>query len=184
MTRQWFEAMAPDVIAGLLEELIAESSEEERISILLNLLQNCIGKAAHGAETGQDVMQRDGVIGAVAILCFLREHLRSDSVNPANGVLRRFYQAAHRQIIRAHRDAAVTRFQEIRTSIAKVIQKPYSSSFFYNCMQETRMTKGEMLNLMLSFEVRHSICRLDQSMQLFADGEDSSANSAHHKSKA
>ena len=177
MNRQWFEAMAPDVIAGLLEELIAEASEEERISILFNLLQNCIGTAAHGAETGQSVMQRDGVIGAVSILSFLREHLRTDSANQANGVLRRFYQAAHRQIIRAHRDVAVTRFHELRTSIAKVIQKPYSSSFFHNCMQETRMNKGEMLNLMLSFEGRHSICRIENSVRMFADGEESGANS-------
>jgi hypothetical protein len=176
MTRQWFKAMAPDVIGGLLDELIAEAGEEERISILFNLLQNCIGMAAHGAQTGQSILQRDGVIGAVSILSFLRDHLRKDSANPANGVLRRFYQAAHRQIIKAHRDAAVTRFHEIRNSIAKVIQKPYSSSFFYNCMQETRMNRAEMLNLMLSFEVRHSICRIDHSMRMFADDEESSAN--------
>ena len=176
MTKQWFEAMAPDVIAGLLEELIAEASEEERISILFNLLQTCIGTATRGAETGQELVQRDGVIGAVAILCFLREHLRPDSVSPANGVLRRFYQAAHRQIIRAHRDSAVTRFHDIRTSIAKVIHKPYSSSFFYNCLQETRMTKAEMLNLMLSFEVRHSICRIAPSLRMFADDEESGAS--------
>lgn len=176
MTRQWFKAMAPDVIEGLLEELIAEAGEEERISILFNLLQNCIGMAAHGAQTGQGVLQRDGVIGAVSILCFLCDHLRRDSSNPANGVLRRFYQAAHRQIIKAHRDVAVTRFHEIHTSISKVIQKPYSSSFFYNCMQETRLTKAEMLKLMLSFEVRHSISRMDHSMRIFADDEESSAN--------
>jgi len=176
MTMQWFKATDPDVVEGLFEELIAEAGEEERISILFNLLQNCIGMAAHGAETGQDILRRDGVIGAVSILCFLSDHLRRDVDNEANGVLRRFYQAAHRQIIKAHRDVTVTRFHELRASIAKVIQKPYSSSFFFNCMQETNMTMGEMLKLMLSHEVRFSICHIDHSMPFLAEDAGSSAS--------
>ena len=38
------------------------------------------------------------------------------------------------------------------------------------------MTRAQMLNLMLSFEVRHSICRIDHSVRMFADGEESNAN--------
>ena len=169
MSKQWLKAMPSDVIEGLLEDLVADAGEEELIAILFNLLQNALGLAARGAETGRSIMQRDGVIGCVAILAFLREHLRSDAGNPANGVLRRFYNAAQRQIITAHRDDAVIRFQEIRTSISRVIQKPYSSSFFYNCMEETEMSKPEMLDLLVSREVRQCISRIDQSIFVFSN---------------
>ena len=173
MTRQWLKALAPDVTEGLLEELVAEASDEERVSILFNLLQNCLALAARGAETGQGILQRDGVIGAVTILSFLRDHLRQDIGNAANGVLRRFYKAAHRQIIKAHRDEAAIRFHEIRASVFKVIQKPYSSSFFYNCMQETAMNRAAMLDLLLSVEIRHCICRVDPFPWAFADEAES-----------
>lgn len=170
MSRQWLKAMAPDVIEGLLEELVADAGEEERIAILFNFLQASLSMAAHGARIGQGVTQREGVIGAVTILSFLREHLRADSSNVANGVLRRFYNAAQRQIIAAHRDDAMTRFEEIRSSIAKVIQKPYSSSFFYNCMQETVMSRAQMLDLLLSDAVRPCVSRIDQSMFVASNG--------------
>jgi flagellin-specific chaperone FliS len=173
MSKQWLKAMAPDVIEGLLEDLVADAGEEELIAILFNLLQNALAMAGRGAETGRSIMQREGVIGAVAILSFLRDHLRDDTGNLANGVLRRFYNAAHRQIIRAHRDEAVIRFREIRQSISRVIQKPYSSSFFYNCMEETEMSRAEMLDLLLSCEVRQCICRIDQSIFAFSSDVES-----------
>jgi flagellin-specific chaperone FliS len=130
MTRQWFQSTKSDVVEELFEELIDQSSEEEHVAMLFNLLQNCLSMAARGAETGQGILQREGVVGAVAILTFLREHLRAEGSDPANGVFRRFYNAAHRQIIKAHQKEAITRFRDIGASIAKVIQKPYSSSFF------------------------------------------------------
>jgi hypothetical protein len=170
MTRQWIEAVAPEMIEGLFEDLLAEASEEEQASILFNLLQSCLSLATRGAETGQSDLQRDGVAGAVAIVCFLREHLRRDSVDVANGVLRRFYNAVHRQIIKAHRDEAVARFREIRISIAKVIQKPYSTSFYYNCMQESVMSKLDLKRLIRSPELSQAICRLDHTMHLFSGG--------------
>lgn len=168
MSRQWLKAMAPDVIEGLLEELVADAGEEERVAILFNLLQTCLTMAARGAEIGHGVMQRDGVLGAVAILSFLRDHLRPDSDSVANGVLRRFYNAAHRQIISAHRDDAMPRFQQILASIAKIIQKPYSSSFFYNCLQETVMSRSQVRGLLLSDAVRQCVCRIDQDILAFS----------------
>ena len=167
MTKQWLKAIDPDVIEGLIVDLVADAGEEERIAILFNLLQNCLSMAANGAETGQGIMQRDCVVGGISILSFLRGHLRVESPNVANGVLRRFYNAAHRQIITAHRDEAAVRFEEIRLSIAKVIQKPYSSSFFYNCMQETAISKKQMLDLLLSGDIRRCIWRIDQSTFVF-----------------
>lgn len=178
MTMQWLKAMTPDVIEGLLEDLVAEAGEEERIAILFNLLQNGLSRAARGAETGHSIMQREGVVGAVAILCFLRDHLRKDSSEVANGVLRRFYNSAHRQIISAHRNEAMPRFEEIHASISRVIQKPYSSSFFYNCLQETAFSKAQMLDLLLSREVRHCLCRIDQSM--FTISNDATASQDKH----
>ena len=172
MSMQWLKPVAPDVIKGLLEDLVADSGEEERVAILFNLLQNCLSLAARSAVNGQGVMQREGVVGAVSILSFLRDHLRANSANVANGVLRRFYNAAHRQIITAHRDDAALRFDEIRASISKVIQKPYSSSFFYNCLQETTMSKEEMLELLLSAAVRTCIGRIDQPMFILSRDAD------------
>ena len=170
MTNQWFDAIAPEMIEDLFEDLLVEASEEEHASILFNLLQNCLGLATRGAQTGQGVLQRDGVVGAVAILSFLREHLRNDSSDPANGVLRRFYSAAHRQIIKAHRDAAVGRFREISASIAKVIQKPYSTCFYHNCMRESSITKLDLKRLIRSPDVSQAICRLDHAMPTFSGG--------------
>ena len=173
MSSQWLKSFAPDETAGLLEELVAESDGEERIAILFNLLQNSLVMAARGAKMGHGVLQRDAVVCAVSIISFLRSRLRSDSASIANGVLRRFYNSAHRQIIKAHRDEAAVRFEEIRTSVSKVIQKPYSSSFFYNCMQETSISPVQMLDLLLSSEVRQSICRIDASMFAFSNETDS-----------
>ena len=65
------------------------------------------------------------------------------------------------------------RFEEIRASVSKVIQKPYSSSFFYNCMQETSISPTQMLDLLLSSEVRQCICRIDASMFAFSNETDS-----------
>jgi hypothetical protein len=124
--------------------------------------------AARGCESGHGVMQQNGVVGAVAILCFLRDHLRQDSAAPANGVLRRFYNAAHRKLLRAHRDDQTALFLDLRASIAKVIQKPYSRMFFLNCTQETVMSKVELTRFILCAEVRGAIFRLDHSMRVFA----------------
>jgi hypothetical protein len=156
------------MVEELFEELINQASEEEHVAMLFNLLQNCLSTAARGAETGQGVLQRNGVVGAVAILTFLREHLRAESLDPANGVFRRFYNAANRQIIKAHQNEAITRFRDIRTSIAQVIQKPYSSSFFHNCMQETVMDKAELMRLLLTPEIRQLLCHVDHSLRVFA----------------
>ena len=168
MVSKWFEAIAPEVVDDLFGDMLAEASEEENISILFNILQNCLGMAARGCESGHGVMQTNGVVGAVAILCFLREHLRQDSDAPANGVLRRFYNAAHRKLLRAHRDDQAALFHDLRASIAKVIQKPYSRMFFLNCTQETAMSKVELTRFILSSEVRGAIFRLDRSMRIFA----------------
>lgn len=167
MTIQWFQSTTPDVMEELLKELIDQSSDEEHVSMLFNLLQNSLAMAARGAETGQGVLQRDGVVGAVAILSFLREHLRDQSNDPANGVFRRFYNCAHRQIIKAHQLEAVTQFRSIRTSISKVIQMPYSSSFFHNCMQQTVMTKAELVRLLLTPELRKSLCLIEENLRIF-----------------
>jgi len=168
MTEQWFQTTDPEVIERLFVDLIAEASEEEHVSILFNLLQSCLDMAARGAETGQGILQRNGVIGAVTILSFLRHHLRANSRNPANGVLRRFYNAAHRQIVTAHRDNVGAHLRDVRTSIAKVIQKPYSTSFFHNCLQETSWTRKDLLRLILCAQVRACICRVDSPILMFA----------------
>lgn len=168
MMSEWFDAITPDVMADLFEDLLAEASEEENISILFNMLQKCLGIAAHGGETDQRALQKHGVVGAVAILCFLREHLRRDSGALANGVLRRFYNAAHRKLITAHRDNEAALFHELRASIAKLIQKPYSRMFFLNCINETSMSTAELKSFILSEEVRCAIFRLDPSDQIFA----------------
>jgi flagellin-specific chaperone FliS len=172
MTTQWFQTTTPDLIEALFEELIDQSSEEEHVAMLFNLLQNCLNLAARGAETDQADLQKDGVVGAVAILSFLREHLRTESRDPANGVFRRFYNAAHRQILKAHQQEDVARLRDIRASIAKVIQKPYSSSFFHNCMQETVMNRGSLLRLLMTPEVRQLLCRIDDSERIFAGEPD------------
>jgi flagellin-specific chaperone FliS len=172
MISEWFEAITPDVMADLFEDLLAEASEEENISILFNMLQKCLGIAGHGCETGQSALQKHGVVGAVAILCFLRDHLRRDSGALANGVLRRFYNAAHRKLIAAHRDDEAALFHELRGSIAKLIEKPYSRMFFLNCINETSMSTAELKSFVLSDEVRCAIFRQDHAAQIFAgDGE-------------
>jgi flagellin-specific chaperone FliS len=168
MKNEWFEAITPEVMADLFEDLLAEASEEENISILFNMLQKCLGVAAHGCETGQGALQKHGVVGAVAILCFLREHLRRDSGAHANGVLRRFFNAAHRKLLVAHRDNQAVLLQELRASIAKLLRKPYSRMFFLNCINETSMSSVELKSLILSDEVRCAIFRLDPSEQMFA----------------
>ena len=168
MKNEWFEAITPDVMADLFEDLLAEASEEENISILFNMLQKCLGVAAHGCETGQGALQKHGVVGAVAILSFLREHLRRDCGALANGVLRRFYNAAHRKLIAANRDNEAGLFHELRASIARLIQRPYSHMFFLNCINETLMSTAELKSFILSDEVRCAIFRLDPSEQMFA----------------
>jgi len=168
MISEWFEAITPDVMADLFEDLLAEASEEENISILFNMLQNCLRMAARGCETGQSPMQRQGVVGAVAILCFLREHLRRDSGAHANGVLRRFFNAAHRKLLVAHRDNQAALLQELRASIAKLLRKPYSRMFFLNCMNETSISTAQLKSFILSDEVRCAIFRLDPSEKIFA----------------
>ena len=40
MMNEWFEAITPDVMADLFEDLLAEASEEENISILFNMFLN------------------------------------------------------------------------------------------------------------------------------------------------
>ena len=168
MISEWFEAINPDVMADLFEDLLSEASEEENISILFNMLQNCLRIAARGCETGQSLMQRQGAVGAVAILCFLREHLRQDSGAHANGVLRRFFNAAHRKLLVAHRDNQAALLQELRASIAKLLRKPYSRMFFLNCINETSISTAELKSFILSEEVRCAIFRLDPSEPLFA----------------
>ena len=59
-------------------------------------------------------------------------------------------------------------FHELRASIAKVIQKPYSRMFFLNCTQETLMSKVELTRFILCAEVRGAIFRLDHSVRIFA----------------
>ena len=66
MVGKWFEAIAPEVVDDLFGDMLAEASEEENISILFNILQNCLGMAARGCESGHGVMQQNGVVGAVA----------------------------------------------------------------------------------------------------------------------
>ncbi len=172
MVSKWFEAIAPEVVDDLLEDMLAEASDEESMSILFNILQNCLRMAARGCEGGHGVMQKNGVVGAVAILCFLREHLRQDHTSPANGVLRRFYNSAHRKLLKAHRDEQASLFHELRASVAKLTQKPYARIFFLNCMEETAMSKAQLTRFILSPEVRNAIFRRDHSVRMFAgDGE-------------
>ena len=168
MVSKWFETIAPEVVDDLLEDMLAEASEEENMSILFNILQNFLRMAARGCEAGHGVMQTNGVVGAVAILCFLREHLRLDHTSPANGVLRRFYNAAHRKLLKAHRDEQVILFHELRASIAKLTRKPYSRMFLLNCMEETTMSKQELTRFILCDEVRNAIFRRDHSMRMFS----------------
>ncbi len=169
MTYQWIDAITPEVVDVLFEDLLVEASGEEHVSILFNALQNFLDMAWGGGASGKPEMQSDGVVGAVAIISFLREHLRKDSPNLANGVLRRFYNAAHRQIITAHRDHAFEQFREIKASISKVIQRPYSRGFFQHCMQETHMEKVELVRFLLSRDVRGGLFAVDQSIRILGN---------------
>ena len=169
MTYQWIDAITPEVVDVLFEDLLTEASGEEHVSILFNALQNFLDMAWGGGVSGKSEMQSEGVIGAIAIISFLREHLRRDSPNLANGVLRRFYNAAHRQIITAHRDEAFEQFREIKASISKVIQRPYSRGFFQHCMHETHMEKLELVRFLLSAEVRGGLFAIDQSIRVLRD---------------
>ena len=169
MTYQWIDNITPEVVDVLFEDLLTEASGEEHVSILFNALQNFLDMAWSGGVSGKREMQSEGVVGAVAILCFLRDHLRKDSLNLANGVLRRFYNAAHRQIITAHRDDAVEQFREIKASISKVIQRPYSRGFFQHCMHETHMEKLELVRFLLSSDVRGGLFAIDQSIRILGN---------------
>jgi hypothetical protein len=169
MTYQWIDAITPEIVDVLFEDLLTEASGEEHVSILFNALQNFLDMAWGGGVSGKQDMEMDGVLGAVAILSFLREHLRKDSPNLANGVLRRFYNAAHRQIITAHRDEAYDQFSEIKKSIGKVIQRPYSRGFFQHCMHETDLEKLELVRFLLSNEVRGGLFAIDQSIRILGE---------------
>jgi flagellin-specific chaperone FliS len=169
MSNQWIDAITPEIVDVLFEDLLTEASNEEHVSILFNALQNFLDMAWGGGASGKPEMQSDGVLGAVAIICFLREHLRKDSPNLANGVLRRFYNAAHRQIITAHRDDAFEQFREIKASIGKVIQRPYSRGFFQHCMHETYIEKLELVRFLLSRDVRGGLFAVDQSIRILGN---------------
>jgi flagellin-specific chaperone FliS len=169
MTNQWLEAIAPEMIDVLFQDLLVEASEEEHVSILFNALQNFLTLAWGGGAAGKAEAQRDGVVGAVAIVCFLRDHLKKGKRSPANGVLRRFYNAAHRQIINAHRDGTWEHFHEVKSQIAKVVQRPYSRSFFMNCTSETNIGKAELVRFLLSSEVRGGLFSLDASVRVLAN---------------
>ena len=169
MSNQWIDAITPEIVDVLFEDLLTEASNEEHVSILFNALQNFLDTAWGGGASGKREVQNDGVLGAIAIICFLREHLRKASPNLANGVLRRFYNAAHRQIITAHRDDAFDQFREIKASISKVIQRPYSRGFFQHCMHETHIEKVELVRFLLSRDVRGGLFAVDQSIRILGN---------------
>jgi flagellin-specific chaperone FliS len=152
-----FEAIERSTLDSIFEDLVCEASEEELLSILFGVLQSFLDSAWSAASENDEIGRRHSVYGALDVIAFLRELLHKDGARPANGVLRRFYNAMHRQIIDSCRDGSGEGFRGVRRSIAKVVEPPYSRSFFQNCAQETRMIRSELVRFLCSPGMRRAI---------------------------
>jgi len=156
-TQFGFDGLERATLDSIFEDLVCEASEEELLSILFGVLQSFLDTAWGAAAAGDDIGRTHAVHGALDVIAFLRERLHKDSPRPANGVMRRFYNAVHRQIIDSCRDESAEGLRGVRLSIAKVVEPPYSRSFFRNCAQETRMVRAELVRFLCSPGMRRAI---------------------------
>ena len=156
-TQFGFDGLERETLDSIFEDHVCEASEEELLSILFGVLQSFLDSAWSSAVAGDELGRKHAVYGALDVIAFLRERLHKGSQRPANGVLRRFYNAVHRQIIDSCRDDSAEGFRGVRQSIAKVVEPPYSQSFFRNCAQETRIVRAELVRFLCSPGMRRAI---------------------------
>ena len=122
MTNRWIDELSVTALEAIYEDIVFEANLDEHLAILFGVLQNFLEKAWLGGVSGNAQMEKSAVLGAIEVIGFLRSHLNPVSDHAANGVLRRFYNGAHRQIITAHRDGNFAELRVVRAQIKKLVE--------------------------------------------------------------
>jgi len=167
MTNRWIDELSVTAREAIYEDIVFEANLDEHLAILFGVLQNFLEKAWLGGVSGNTQMEKSAVLGAIEVIGFLRSHLNPVSDHAANGVLRRFYNGAHRQIITAHRDGNFAELRVVLAQIKKLVELPYSKGFFQNCRRETAIDRKELVRFLFSAQVRDALPCLDHPIKLF-----------------
>ncbi len=136
-----------DLHFPLLQEIIADSSEEERIMMLFGCLVSSVRMAALRGATGAPEA-RESLGQALDVITFLRAHLRQQGYTPFGVALRRFYNRAHRGMIDAFRDNRPRDLLLLEASLLKLIQPPLSELFFMAAARDTKVDEAELADFL------------------------------------
>ena len=136
-----------DLRFPLLQEIIADSSAEERIMMLFGCLVSSVRTAALRGAAGAPEA-RESLGQALDVITFLRAHLRKQGFTPFGVALRRFYNRAHRGMIDAFRDNRPRDLLLLEASLLKLTQPPLSELFFMAAARDTEVSEPELVEFL------------------------------------